>query len=98
MDLFWGITFFMPAVTAAGELKHSDGGVLRYLITVPPAFALGALIVWVDWKLGKAVWLRYQGYPKQAQNMLGFAWIVLDLFWIMIGAFLGSKLASSITW
>ncbi|HSS99378.1 MAG TPA: hypothetical protein VLK33_20225 [Terriglobales bacterium] len=93
MDLILGIAFCMPTVAAVSELKHSGGGISHYLIAIPLGLSLGALIVWVDWKLGKTIWLRYQGYPKRAQDMLAIFWILVDLLWIIIGGFLGIKLA-----
>jgi len=66
MHLFLFIAFFMPVVAATTALKLSGGGTLRYLIAVPSALVLGALIVSLDWRLGKALWLRRQRYSKQA--------------------------------
>jgi hypothetical protein len=48
MHLFLGIAFCMPITAAATELKNSGGGTLRYLVAVPSALALGAVIVWLD--------------------------------------------------
>jgi hypothetical protein len=66
MHLFLCITFFMPVAAATTELKRSSGGTLRYPVAVPSALLLGALIVSLDWKLGKALWLRCQRYSKPA--------------------------------
>jgi hypothetical protein len=46
------------------ELKHSGGGVPRYLVAAPLTLVSGALIVSLDWKLGEAVWLRFQMYSQ----------------------------------
>jgi hypothetical protein len=96
MDLFLGIAFCMPITAATTELKRSGGGTLRYLIAVPSALALGAVIVWLDWKLGKTVWLRCQRYSKQAQNAVAVALFAIELLWIVVGGVSGFKLAAFI--
>lgn len=96
MHLLLGIAFCMPITTAISELKHSGGGVLRYLVAVPSALGLGAVIVSVDWKLGKAAWLRSQRYSTQAQNAVAIALFVGELLWIFVGCVSGFKLAALI--
>jgi hypothetical protein len=94
MHLLLCIAFFMPVVTAITELKHSGGGTLRYLVAAPSALVLGALIVSLDWKLGKVVWLRWQRYSKQAQNAVAIALLAGELLWIVVGVVSGVKLAA----
>jgi hypothetical protein len=68
------------------------GGTLRYLVAVPSALVLGALIVSLDWRLGKALWLRCQRYSKQAQNAVAIALFAVELLWIVVGSISGFKL------
>jgi hypothetical protein len=93
MDLFSCIVFFMPASAATTELQRSGGGALRYLVAVASALALGAVIVWLDWNLGKTVWLRSRQYSSRAQNAVAVALVAAELLWIVIGATSGFKLA-----
>ena len=92
--LLFGIAFCMPIGMALTELKHSGGGMLRYLVAAPSTLVLGALIVTLDWKLGRAIWVRCQRYSNKAQNTAAIALFELQLFWIVIGAISGFKLAT----
>ena len=92
--LLLAIAFCMPMGMAMAELKHSGGGLPRYLVAAPSALVIGALIVSLDWKLGKAVWLRFQMYPKTVQDRVAIALFALDLLWIVAGAVSGLKLAT----
>lgn len=92
--LLLGIAFCMPVSMGVTELKHSGGGILRYLIVAPSALVIGALIVSFDWKLGKAVWLRCQRYSNKAQNRAAMGLFGLQLLWIVLGAISGFKLAT----
>jgi hypothetical protein len=94
MHLFLFIAFFMPVVAATTALKLSAGGTLRYLVTVPSALVLGALIVSLEWRLGKALWLRSQQYSEQAQNAVAITLFALELLWIVVGTVSGDKLAA----
>jgi hypothetical protein len=92
--LLLGIAFCMPVSMAVAEIKHSGGGIFRYLIVTPLALVVGVLIVSLDWKLGRAVWLRYQQYSTRAQNRAAMALFTLQLLWIVLGAISGFKLAT----
>ena len=94
MHLLLCIAFCMPIVEATTDLEHSGGGAVRYLIAVPSALVLGALIVCLDWKLVKAVLLRCQRYSKQSQNGVAIALFALQILWIVLGAIAGFKLAA----
>ena len=94
MDLFLAIAFCMPIIAATTELKHSGGGTMRYVVAVPSALALGAVIVSLDWNLGKTVWLRCQRYSHQAQNAVAVTLFALELLWIVVGGISGFKLAA----
>jgi hypothetical protein len=87
------MVFFMPVVAVITELKHSGGGMLRYLVAVPSAFVLGSLLVSLDWKLGKAIWFRCQRYSSRTQTVAAIASVVLDLSCILVGAVSGFKLS-----
>lgn len=63
--LLLAIAFFQPVGIAVIQIQHYGGGILRYLIVVPVALVLGVLIASLDWKLGKAVWLRCQPYSNE---------------------------------
>jgi hypothetical protein len=91
MHLFLCIAFFMPVAAATTERKRSGGGTLRCLVPVPSALVLGAVIVSLDWRLGKALWLRCQRYSKQAQMQLPS----LYLRWNCSGLLLGASRDSS---
>jgi hypothetical protein len=55
---------------------------------------LGALIVSLDWRLRKALWVRCQRYSKQAQNAVAIALFAVELLWIVVGSISGFKLAA----
>jgi hypothetical protein len=97
MDLFLGVVFFMPIAAATTELKNTGGGTLRYLAAVPSALALGAVIVWLDWNLGKTVWLRGQRYSGRAQNAVAWALFAFELLWIVVGGVSGFKLVAFVS-
>jgi hypothetical protein len=42
--LLLGLAFCMPVSMAVTEIKHSGGGISRYLIVAPVALVLGVLI------------------------------------------------------
>jgi len=94
MDLFALIAFFMPIVATIAMVKRSGGGALRYLLALPLAVALGTLVVPIDWKLGRVIWLRSENYSIAVQNAVGFCLFVLQLFWIFVGAVSGGRLAT----
>jgi hypothetical protein len=95
--LFLGIILCMPVTGAVTEIKHAGGGVFRYLIVAPIALLFGVLIASLDWKLGKAVWLRCQRYSHRAQNAAAAARCGLELLWVVLGAGSGLKLATFAT-
>jgi hypothetical protein len=92
--LLLGVAFVQPIAGATAMLKHFGVGILRYSIAVPAALALGVVIVWLDWKIGKTVWLRCHQCPKQAQNAVALALFAVDLLWIVVGGLSGFKLAA----
>ena len=92
--LLLAIAFCQPVGVAVIQMEKSGGGIIRYLIVVPVALVLGVLIASLDWKLGKAVWLRCQQYSNRAQKGVGKALFCLQLLWIILGTILGFKLAT----
>ena len=94
MHLLLGIAFCMPIGMAMPQLKNSGGGLLRYVVAAPATLILGILIVFLEWKLGKAIWLRCQRYSKKAQNVVAFGLFVLQLLWIVVGTISGFKVAT----
>ena len=92
--LLLAIAFSQPVGLAVIRVAHSGGGALRYLIVVPVALGLGFLIAALDWKLGKAVWLRCRRYSNRTQNRVAIALFCLQLIWIVLGTALGFVLAT----
>src|SRR5579872_1234590 len=92
--LLLAIAFCQPVGIAVIQIKHSGGGILRYLVIVPVALALGFLIASLDWKLGKATWLRCQAYSNRARKRVAIALFCLQLLWIVLGVISGFKLAT----
>jgi len=64
------------------------------VIVLPASLALGALIVCLEWKLGKALWSRCQRRAPQVQNVVATFLFVLELLWIVVGVVSGFKLAA----
>ena len=94
LHLLWAIAFIMPTVAMTSELRHSAGGILQYLVGVPSSLAVGGLIVWLDWKLGRRLWLGSQRYSRSTQDVVAFGLFVLSLAWVIAGAVTGALLAS----
>jgi hypothetical protein len=93
LDLLTMIAFVMPIYAAIAEVKRAGGGILAYVVASPLTVAMGALIVWVDWKLGKAVWIRSKGHSEKVKNAVGFALLAFQLFGIFVGLASGIRLA-----
>ena len=80
LDLFTMIAFIMPIYATIVEVKRAGGGILSYVVALPLTVAMGALIVWVDWMLGKAVWIRSKGHSEKVKKAVGFALLAFQLF------------------
>lgn len=95
--LLLAIIFFVPAETVLGELKRVHCGVLPYVFGIPAGLALGAAIVWLTFKSGQFLWLRFSGRSKRVDNFLGVGLLVLHICSLILGftsgAFMGSILA-----
>ncbi len=83
----------MPIIAAIGTLKRFGGGILAYMLALPLAVALAALIVSVDGKLGKAIWLRSKNFSRGLKNAVGLALFVFQSVWIVAGLISGASLA-----
>ena len=92
--LLLAIAFVMPFSGALAELKHSGSGALRYVIVLPASFVVGALIVRLDWELGKALWSRSKQHSLKMQNAVAIFLFTLQLLWIVVGAASGFALAT----
>lgn len=92
--LLMAIGFFMPVEAVVIVVKHAGGGALRYALGVPLGLALGVLIVRLDWKIGKALWLRSRNYSEKVQNGVALGVFALQVVWIIAGAIVGDELAS----
>ena len=92
--LLFAIAFCQPVGVAVIQTHHSGGGILSYSIVAPAGLVFGLLIASLDWKLGKALWLRCQQYSDRAQNRVAIALLCLQLLWIVLGTMLGFKLAT----
>lgn len=79
------VAFVTPPSEAKAELKCSGSGDMRYVTVLPASIAVGALIVWLDWKLGKALWSRYQRHSPKVQNAAIIFVFALQLLWIAAG-------------
>jgi hypothetical protein len=86
------IQFFSPVCAVIMELKHHGSGALAYLVAVPLALALGALIVALCWTIGKTVWDRCQRHSK-LQSAVAFGLFVFQLLAILVADASGFKLA-----
>jgi len=84
----------MPIVVTLAAVKHSGGGALRYLVAAPSAVVISILVVYMDWTLGRAIWLRSQQYPKRIQKGVGVALFGFQLLSILVGTVSGVKLAA----
>jgi hypothetical protein len=91
MDLLLGIVFFMPIYATVAGVKQSGGGALRFLVAVPSALVLGILIVFVDWRLGKALWLRSRQYSEKVQSVVSVALFAFEAIWIFLGLVSGKS-------
>lgn len=91
--LLMAIGFFMPVEAVVFAVKDAGGGALRYALGVPLGLALGLLIVRLDWKIGKALWLRSRNYSERVQNGLALGVFALQIVWIAAGAIVGGVLA-----
>ena len=92
--LLLAIAFVMPVSGAIAGLKHSGSGALRYVIVLPASFVVGALIVRLDWKLGKALWSRCKQHSPKVQNAVAIFLFTLQLLWIVVGVVSGFALAA----
>lgn len=75
----------MPIESVIGTVRALGGGVLRYVIALPFGILLGVLIVYVAWKLGRSVWVRFQNRSEKTKNRVGMALFVFQLFCIAVG-------------
>jgi hypothetical protein len=92
VDLFAMVGLVMPVMAVIGEVKRSRGGILAYNLALPTGITLGILIAVVEWKLGKAIWLRFKDRSKRVRNAVGILLFFLQLFWIFAGLLRGDKL------
>jgi hydrogenase-4 membrane subunit HyfE len=89
------VTSFMITVMAViNPIKHAGGGVVRYMLSVPLALALGALIVWLNWKVQKYLFQRAKGATKRTENTIVAIFLLSLPFFIALGGFAGGILAS----
>lgn len=91
--LLLAIVFVMPVSGAIAELKHSGSGALRYVMVLPASLAVGAFLVGLDWKLGKALWSRGQRHSPKVQNAVAIFLFAMQLLWIVVGVASGFLLA-----
>lgn len=81
-------------MAAIGEVRLSRGGIFAYILALPTGIALGILIAVVEWKLGKAIWLRFKDRSKRVRNAVGILLFFLPPFWIFAGLLSGDKLGA----
>ena len=89
------LTSFVITVMAVIEpLKHAGGGVVRYMLGVPLALVLGALIVWLNWSFQNFLSQKSKGATKTKENTIVVVFLLSLLFFIAFGGFAGNMLAS----
>jgi hypothetical protein len=94
LHLLMAIAFFMPVEALIIQVHQAGGGAVRYVLGVPLAVGLGALIVRFDWTFGKPLWLWSKRHSPKVQNAIGLALFTLLIVWIAVGAIAGHALAS----
>jgi hypothetical protein len=94
VDLLAMTAFVTPIVATISTVKHSAGGFTQYLLAVPLGIALGALIVSLEWMLGRVIWLRFENHSGRFRHAAGLGLYVIQLFWIFVGAVGGDKLGA----
>jgi hypothetical protein len=92
--LFMLMGFAGPAEVVIGDVHRAGGGILRYLIGIPFALALGALTVWILWSLGKFFYIRSLGYSERILSGVALGVYALDLLGIIGGMLTATKLAA----
>ena len=88
------VVFIIPIFGTMAAVKSSGGGTIRYLLALPSSIVLGTLIVTMDWKLGRAIWLRSENCSEKIKNAVGLALFVFQLFWIFVGLVSSARLAA----
>ena len=87
-------SFTITVMAVILPLKDAGGGLLRYILGVPLALALGTLIVWLSWRFQKSLWLRSEGATKRKEYVIAVVFLLSMLFFIGAGVFAGDMLAS----
>ena len=93
-DLFAMMGLIMPVFAAIAQVKQSGGGVVAYLVAALIGVGLGVLISTVEWRLGRAIWRRFERYSSKVQNAVGFSLFVIQLLWVFLGVVSGIKVGA----
>jgi len=96
LELLWLVIIFTPIFGTTDGLRHSGAGWLAYLLGVPLGIGIAAVILWMDWRLWKAIGARSKDYSEKAQKALAFGLLVFQVFWAALGGVAGIKLAAFI--
>lgn len=95
-DLLAMVGGIMPLASVIAALKGSGGSFLAYLLGVPSALAIGIAILWAEGKVATAILNQVNGRSKRVKNAVGFALLLIQVFWIAIGGVSGIRLAAFI--
>ena len=94
IDLLSLVILIIPVSSAISVVRHSGGGILRYLTSGTMGLLLSFLITWASWKLGKSLFIRAKERSERLRNVIGFALFAFQLFWIFVGLVGGVKVGS----
>jgi hypothetical protein len=95
--LLMAMAFVIPVATVIGDLKRAGGGLLRYALGAMLGLALGSAIVWITWKVGRFLWLRFSDRSRKADTALAIGLYGLDICSMIAGLMGGGFLASLLT-
>jgi len=91
IDLLSLVILIIPVSSAISIVRHSGGGILRYLTAGTLGLVLSFLMTWASWKVGKSLYIRGKERPERVRNITGFALFAFQLFWIFVALVGGVK-------
>lgn len=95
--VLWIVILVMPPSAMVGVVKDTGGGALKYLVSAVIGLVLGSLILWMHWKIGRAVWPRFQRSSQTVRNVVAFGLFAQGVVWALVGLVVGVKSAALIT-
>jgi hypothetical protein len=85
--------FVSPVTAALAQLRYVSASFQDYLLVVPLALLLGALIMWLDWRLTGILWIRSSSRSVRFQNATAFVIFASHACWIALAMIAGSEVA-----